>query len=182
MRIILSFILGYLLGSIPWAILVGRLIGIRDIRDHGSGNMGTFNALRVGGHRIALITLSLDLGKGILAAGIGSLLGSGLSAAYGALLGHILPIYVGFKGGKGLAVYLGSLLILLPRALPLIGLSWIITYLITKRVTLSTIIAFSLIAPVYMIMASLPATYGLFGVVAGLTIGMCHHQDLLCEG
>lgn len=179
MKVLGIAMLGYLLGSFPSAVLAGRLVGIQDIRNHGSRNMGTFNTLRTAGKGAALFTLSLDLGKGILAAVWGRVFGVGLMAAYFALLGHIFPLYVGFRGGKGLAVYLGSLSILLPGVLPLAGISWAILYYgLSKGTALSSVLTFSLIIPLFMVVAPLPQAYPFFGILSGFTILLPHYQDL----
>jgi acyl phosphate:glycerol-3-phosphate acyltransferase len=110
--ILLGLILGYLLGSIPFGILVTRAAGAGDIRSIGSGNIGATNVLRTGRKSLAALTLLGDGGKGLVAVLLCTALWgaeAGLAAALGAFLGHLFPVWLGFKGGKGVATYLGLL-------------------------------------------------------------------------
>jgi glycerol-3-phosphate acyltransferase PlsY len=106
----LTFVGAYLLGSIPFGLLLTRLAGLGDVRKIGSGNIGATNVLRTGRKDIAFLTLVLDGGKGAAAVGIGWYLygtSAEVLAAIGVLLGHLFPIWLGFKGGKGVATFLG---------------------------------------------------------------------------
>src|SRR3954463_13762262 len=105
-------IAGYLLGSIPFGLLLTRAAGLGDIRKIGSGNIGATNVLRTGRKGLAALTLLLDGGKGTVAALVGLHWGLevGLVASLGAFLGHLFPVWLGFKGGKGVATFLGILL------------------------------------------------------------------------
>jgi acyl phosphate:glycerol-3-phosphate acyltransferase len=105
---------GYLLGSIPFGLVLTRLAGLGDIRKIGSGNIGATNVLRTGSKPLALAVLLLDSGKGAIAVLAAARLGedAALSAAFGAVLGHLFPVWLGFKGGKGVATTLGTLLAL----------------------------------------------------------------------
>jgi len=121
MNFLIATVLGYLLGSIPFGLLLTRMIGI-DIRSIGSGNIGATNVLRTGNRWIALATLLLDVGKGAaavliaryyLTAGAESPLAASFivyGAGVGAFFGHVFPVWLGFKGGKGVATYIGVLL------------------------------------------------------------------------
>ena len=111
-----SLLLGYLLGSVPFGLILTRLFGAGDIRSIGSGNIGATNVLRTGRKGLAAATLLGDALKGTLAVVIASQVGEGnvLVAAFGALLGHMFPVWLGFKGGKGVATFLGVL----------IGIAW----------------------------------------------------------
>ncbi len=106
--------LGYLLGSIPFGILVTRLAGLGDVRNIGSGNIGATNVLRTGRKDLAAATLLLDGGKGVAAVLLANLYGPdmGLMAGLGTVLGHLFPVWLRFKGGKGMATTLGVLLAL----------------------------------------------------------------------
>ncbi len=109
--------IGYALGSIPFGLLLTRLAGLGDIRNIGSGNIGATNVLRTGHKGLAAATLVLDALKGTAAVLIAGLLGgpmAAMAAGLGAFLGHIFPVWLGFKGGKGVATYIGILF----------GLSW----------------------------------------------------------
>src|SRR6202167_34740 len=108
-----SFVFGYLCGSIPFGVLLTRLTGGPDLRTVGSGNIGATNVLRTGRKRLAAATLGGDILKG--AAGVlivGCVLGRDFAfvAAVGAFLGHLFPVWLGFRGGKGVAIYIGLLL------------------------------------------------------------------------
>jgi glycerol-3-phosphate acyltransferase PlsY len=109
----LALALGYLLGSVPWGLVLTRAAGLGDIRAIGSGNIGATNVLRTGNKPLAAATLALDIGKGALALWLaGQLWGetAGLVAGFGAMLGHAFPVWLGFKGGKGVATGGGVLL------------------------------------------------------------------------
>jgi len=112
-----AFVLAYLLGSIPFGLLITRLAGLGDIRKIGSGNIGATNVLRTGRKGLAAATLALDGGKGLAAVLIAYQYGApslAAMAAYGALVGHMFPLWLRFRGGKGVATGLGVLL----------GLAW----------------------------------------------------------
>ncbi|MGE4244631.1 MAG: glycerol-3-phosphate 1-O-acyltransferase PlsY [Parvibaculaceae bacterium] len=103
---------GYLAGSIPFGLLLTRWAGLGDVRAIGSGNIGATNVLRTGSKKLAAATLLCDALKGMLPALAGMMWGgeaAGLAAAYGAFLGHLFPVWLGFKGGKGVATYIGIL-------------------------------------------------------------------------
>ena len=118
MKLLLTLVIGYLLGSISTGVILSRAFGHKDIRSQGSGNSGTTNMLRVMGKKFALLTFAGDLLKGIIAVLIGkALLGTQAGefvGAFGAILGHNFPRYFGFKGGKGIATSFGCLLIVFP--------------------------------------------------------------------
>ena len=112
--ILLIFILAYLIGSIPTALLVGRVFFHIDIREHGSHNPGATNTLRVLGKRAAIAVLFVDVGKGALAATLPDLFYADLSPLYPglvAVMGHCFPIFAGFRGGKAIATTAGALLV-----------------------------------------------------------------------
>src|SRR6202521_5682250 len=105
-----AFILGYLLGSIPFGLILTRLAGTPDLRSIGSGNIGATNVLRTGRKGLAAATLLCDMLKGPFAVLVALRYGgpdAGLAAVLGAFLGHVFPVWLKFKGGKGVAVYIG---------------------------------------------------------------------------
>ena len=118
MKLLLTLVIGYLLGSISTGVSLSRAFGHKDIRSQGSGNSGTTNMLRVMSKFFALLTFAGDLLKGIIAVLLGkALLGTQageIVGAFGAILGHNFPLYFGFKGGKGIATSFGCLLIVFP--------------------------------------------------------------------
>jgi acyl phosphate:glycerol-3-phosphate acyltransferase len=109
-----SLALAYLLGSIPFGVILTHLAGVGDLRAIGSGNIGATNVLRTGRKDLAAATLLLDALKGAAAVLIGGALapGAAVVAAFGAFLGHIAPVWLNFRGGKGVATFLGALLAL----------------------------------------------------------------------
>jgi acyl phosphate:glycerol-3-phosphate acyltransferase len=119
LELVVAVLLGYFLGAIPSGVLVGRLRGV-DPRSTGSGRTGTTNALRSLGPRWAAVVALLDLGKGILAVVLGGLLGpdawGGALAGVGAVVGHVWSIFIGFRGGRGVATGGGAMLVLAPLA------------------------------------------------------------------
>ena len=170
-------VLAYLLGSIPFGLLFSRMGGLGDIRETGSGNIGATNVLRSGNKLLAALTLLTDAAKGSVATFIALDL-VGFPAAYwaglAALLGHIFPVWLGFKGGKGVAVFIGTGIVLSP--LP--GLSmlsvWLLVALIFRRSSLAALVA-TLSVPLYM--AVLGEIYG--AVVVGVQVGVIYwaHRD-----
>jgi glycerol-3-phosphate acyltransferase PlsY len=137
-------VLAYLLGSIPFGLVITRALGLGDLRKVGSGNIGATNVLRTGNKPAALATLLLDAGKGGIAvliarAAVGE--DAAQLAALAAFLGHLFPIWLGFKGGKGVATFLGTLLAL---AWP-VGLAacatWAVTAAVTRISSLSALVA-----------------------------------------
>jgi len=138
-----SIALGYLLGSIPFGLVITKLAGLGDIRDIGSGNIGATNVLRTGRKDLALLTLILDSGKGAAAVLIASHWGlqAEMGAAMGSVLGHLFPVWLKFKGGKGVATTLGVLLAFVPLAGLGSCLIWLVTALITRISSLSALLA-----------------------------------------
>ena len=149
---------GYLLGSIPFGVIVARLGGVGDIRKVGSGNIGATNVLRTGRKDLALITLIGDGGKGAAAVGLAFLLvgrtaddGGAMAcsiAAGAAFLGHLFPVWLGFRGGKGVATFLGSLLALAWPVGVVACMTWLIVAFIGKRSSLAALTA-AVISPPY---------------------------------
>lgn len=129
---ILAVLFGYMLGSIPFGLLLTRLTGGGDIRAIGSGNIGATNVLRTGNKAIAALTLLLDVGKGAVAVIIASRFGEnlGLLAGAGAFLGHLYPIWLKFSGGKGVATLLG----IVTALAPILGLVFAVTWLVVLAV------------------------------------------------
>jgi len=141
--VLAAAILGYLLGSIPFGVLLTRFAGRGDIRQIGSGNIGATNVLRTGSKGLAALTLFLDLAKGAAAVIIakGWVGEASLAAAGCVLLGHMFPIWLGFRGGKGVATALG---VLIPLAWPvavIAALLWLATALLSHYSSLAALVA-----------------------------------------
>ena len=149
---ITSIIFGYLLGSIPFGLVVTKLAGLGDIRKIGSGNIGATNVLRTGRKDLALLTLLFDLGKAALAAILmRSLFHSeamGFVAGFSAVIGHNYPVWLNFKGGKGVASTFGMMLVLTPAVGICVCLTWLFIAFIFHYSSLSALIALML-APAY---------------------------------
>lgn len=150
--LIVCMLVGYCLGSINFAIIVTRLFGKGDIRQYGSGNAGMTNVLRTVGKSAAALTLLGDFSKGILSVLLLRLLFWGIAdastavwheylVAYAALLGHVFPVFYGFRGGKGILVSAGSMLILSPRSLLICLAGFLIVTLITRYISAGSITA-----------------------------------------
>jgi acyl phosphate:glycerol-3-phosphate acyltransferase len=175
----LAFVLGYLFGSIPFGLVLTRLAGTPDLRSIGSGNIGATNVLRTGRKGLAAATLLLDMLKGTAAVLIaGSLGGSdaAMLAALGAFLGHLFPVWLGFKGGKGVAVYIGVLIGLFWPAAVVFCLIWLATAVTSRYSSLSALIA-SLITPIFLWWFGHPALAALFAVLTLLLIYM-HRENI----
>jgi acyl phosphate:glycerol-3-phosphate acyltransferase len=142
--LLIALLLGYLLGSIPFGLLLTKLAGLGDIRAIGSGNIGATNVLRTGNRWIAAATLLGDLLKGtvaVLLADYGLGPDAALAAGLGAFLGHIFPVWLRFKGGKGVATYLGVALALAWPAFVVFALFWLVTALLFRRSSLAGLVA-----------------------------------------
>ena len=147
--LILALVLGYLLGSVPFGVLVTKTMGLGDLRKIGSGNIGATNVLRTGNKGAALATLLLDGGKGALAVLIARAC-TGEDAAQlaggAAFIGHLFPVWLGFKGGKGVATFLGILLALAWPVGIAACLTWLVTALVSRISSLSALVAAALAA------------------------------------
>ena len=138
-----AVVFGYLLGSIPFGVLLTRLAGTGDIRAIGSGNIGATNVLRTGRKGLAAATLLGDLLKGTLAVLVALHFGRDLAlvAALGAFLGHLFPVWLGFKGGKGVATYIGIVLALDWQAAIAFGMAWLVVAALARYSSLAGLIA-----------------------------------------
>lgn len=151
MSLMLWTVLGYLLGSIPFGIVIARALGLGDLRKIGSGNIGATNVLRTGNKPAALATLLLDSGKGAIAVLLARHFAgetAAIMAGGAAFLGHCFPVWLGFKGGKGVATFLGTLIALnWPLGLIACGI-WLLTALVSRISSLSALMAAAL-SPVF---------------------------------
>jgi len=145
-------VIGYLLGSIPFGLLLTRAAGLGDVRQIGSGNIGATNVLRTGNKKLAAATLLCDAIKGTAAVLIANALWgyeASLVAGFFAFLGHLFPVWLGFKGGKGVATYIGVLLGAAPLMMLLFAAIWLITAFVTKYSSLSALVAM-LVIPIVL--------------------------------
>ena len=171
---------GYLLGSIPFGVIITRLAGAGDVRQIGSGNIGATNVLRTGRRDLAFLTLIGDGGKGAVAVLVAhALWGDTAAALAGALsfLGHLFPVWLGFKGGKGVATFFG---IMIAAAWPvglLAGATWIAMAFLLRISSLSALTAVAL-APIYafLLHAGMPVI-GL-ALFTGVLVYIRHHENI----
>ena len=140
---LLALVLGYLLGSIPFGLILAKVFGLGDIRTIGSGNIGATNVLRAGSKWLAALTLILDAAKGTIAVLLASHWGeiAAMLAGLGAFLGHLFPVWLGFNGGKGVATFIGVLLGLYWPAAVVFGAAWLLVALFTRYSSLSALVA-----------------------------------------
>jgi glycerol-3-phosphate acyltransferase PlsY len=140
---VLALIVGYLCGSIPFGLLLTRAAGLGDVRKIGSGNIGATNVLRTGNKGLAAATLVLDALKGMIPALVAARYGleSGAIAGFGALLGHLFPVWLGFKGGKGVATYLGVLIGLAWKVALVFAAVWLVMAFIFRYSSLAALVA-----------------------------------------
>lgn len=174
--LLMSFAAGYLSGSVPFGLLFTKMAGLGDIRAIGSGNIGATNVLRTGKKSIALLTLVADALKGAapiliigqLFAAEPDLETAQSAAALGAFMGHVFPVWLGFKGGKGIAVFIGVLLALNPIAALVFVSAWLATAALFKISSLAALVA-CLAVPVAMLVLgdlNLAILCGLLALIA----------------
>ena len=148
MTYIFVAIFAYLLGSIPMGLLLTKLAGRGDLRRVGSGNIGATNVMRVGGLRLAGLVWLMDMAKAALAVLIGGAVGGDVFAAwcgFMAVIGHCFPVWLGFRGGKGISCLFGVLLATSPLAFVICGIEWLIVALSTGYSSLGAVVVFCLI-------------------------------------
>jgi glycerol-3-phosphate acyltransferase PlsY len=173
-------ILAYLLGSISFSILVAKKIAKIDIREHGSGNAGATNTLRVLGKGPGTAVLLLDAAKGAVAVGIAQWLTGGndwvvVLSGIAAILGHNWPIFFGFRGGKGVATTIGTLLALAPVPALFAVIVTVIVIAVTRYVSLGSLLFFTLI-PIILLIKGAPVPYSIGTlIIAGL--GYIRHAE-----
>ncbi|MGH1458754.1 MAG: glycerol-3-phosphate 1-O-acyltransferase PlsY [Paracoccaceae bacterium] len=163
-------VLGYLLGSIPFGMVLARVMGLGNLREIGSGNIGATNVLRTGSKKAAAATLILDGGKGAVAVLLArALAGEDAAQLAGlmAFIGHCFPVWLGFKGGKGVATFLGLLLALFWPAGLAACATWLVTATLSRISSLSALVA-ALLGPVWMALLGAPEGAALASVLAAL--------------
>lgn len=174
------YILAYLFGSINSAIIICKLLGLPSPRSIGSGNPGATNVMRLGGKKAAALTLFFDLIKGLFIVLVAHLYIKGnpvlLTIGFFAIIGHIFPIFFKFKGGKGVATYIGALL----GATPLLGIvflaSWIVIYGLFRISSLSALLAL-IICPIVSFFY-LPLASSIVLILMSLTVIIRHHSNI----
>lgn len=180
MEKIIVVIISYLLGSIPFAYIIIRLFKGIDIREVGSGNVGTTNALRTAGKRVALAALLGDLLKGLAAAWLGMRAGGqGLAAAcvLAVVIGHCWPLFIGFKGGKGMATTAGAVLFLMPKVFLFLAIIFILIVFFTRYVSLASI-SVAVLLPLTTLFMSQSGSYLLASVILTLLVVYRHRENI----
>lgn len=170
LALLVAGLVGYLIGSVPFGLILTRFAGLGDIRDIGSKNIGATNVLRTGRRDLALFTFLLDATKGLVAVLLTSVWWGGLLAAaagLGAFLGHILPVWIGFRGGKGVATFLGVSLGLWWPAAVFFALVWIGIAIVTRYSSLAALTA-SITVPIAMLIHGVPEWAGLTALMTAI--------------
>ncbi|MDE5444754.1 glycerol-3-phosphate 1-O-acyltransferase PlsY [Bradyrhizobium sp. CSA207] len=175
-----ALVIGYLLGSIPFGLILTKLAGTQDLRSIGSGSIGATNVLRTGRKGLAAATLLFDALKGTAAVVIAFRVGglnAALLAGLGAFLGHLFPVWLKFRGGKGVAVYIGILLGLVPAGALVFCVLWLATAFTTRYSSLSALVA-AFITPLFLWWwLSEPKLTSLF-VVLTLLLFYAHRENI----
>ena len=174
-----AFVLGYLLGSIPFGLILTRLAGTEDLRSIGSGSIGATNVLRTGSKSLAAATLIGDALKGtvaVLIAGYYAGPNAAMLAALGAFLGHLYPVWLKFKGGKGVAVYIGVLIGLFWPAAMVFCVIWLSTAFTSRYSSLSALVA-SFVTPIFLWWFGHPALASLSAVLT-LLLFYAHRENI----
>ncbi|KGF69362.1 glycerol-3-phosphate acyltransferase [Hoeflea sp. BAL378] len=170
---------GYLCGSIPFGLILTRMAGLGDVRKIGSGNIGATNVLRTGNKKLAALTLLADALKGtvaVVAARYVLGMEAALIAGLGAFLGHLYPVWLKFKGGKGVATYLGVLLGLAPMIVLVFAAVWLGMAKLFRYSSLAALSA-AVAVPVALYLYDRPEVASLFVVLSVITI-LKHHQNI----
>ncbi|MDG4875454.1 glycerol-3-phosphate 1-O-acyltransferase PlsY [Mesorhizobium sp. WSM4935] len=174
----IALVFGYLLGSIPFGLLITRAAGLGDVRQIGSGNIGATNVLRTGNKGLAAATLLLDALKGTAAALIAGHFSSdfALLAGFAAFLGHLFPVWLGFKGGKGVATYLGVLLGLAWQGMLVFAVVWLAMAFLFRYSSLAALAA-AVVVPIALYFISTPQIAGLFALMS-LIVFIKHRANI----
>ena len=175
---VIAFAAGYALGSIPFAFIVTKMFGLGDIRQVGSGNVGATNVLRTGNKLAAALTFVGDVGKGVVAVLIAKYWGddASMAAALGAFTGHIFPVWLNFKGGKGIATCAGILAALTPMVALCAACTWLATAVITRISSVAALVTAAL-APFYMLVFG-STTYAIGTTVLAALIFITHRENI----
>ena len=181
LHFLLGFVLGHVCGSVPSGLWLVQVFHGIDIRNYGSKNIGTTNVFRIVGPKTAVLVLIADAFKGILAVGIMSYFFHNplldVVTTLGALLGHNYSLFLGFKGGKGVATALGLLIFMMPKvAVASFGI-WLVCVLLTRYVSLGSIMA-AIFTPPLAWYLGYPSAYVIFSVVAAFFVVLRHKENI----
>jgi glycerol-3-phosphate acyltransferase PlsY len=176
---LLAIVIGYLLGSIPFGLVLTKFAGTQDLRSIGSGNIGATNVLRTGHKGLAAATLLCDMLKGTVAVLIAGYVGgpdAAMLAGLAAFLGHLFPVWLNFKGGKGVAVYIGVLIGLFWPAAVVFCVLWLATAATSRYSSLSGLVA-GFVTPLFLWWFGHPALAALFAVLT-LLLFYVHRENI----
>lgn len=176
--LIAAAVFGYALGSIPFGLLLTRAAGLGDVRKMGSGNIGATNVLRTGNKKLAAATLLLDALKGTVAVLVASRWShdAALAAGLGAFIGHLYPIWLGFKGGKGVATYLGVLFGLSGLGALAFAVTWLLVAFVSRYSSLAALTA-AIVVPIALYMIDMPKAAGLLALMS-LIVFIRHRANI----
>ncbi len=184
MRLLLAAIVGYCIGSISFAVIVGRAVAGVDVRRYNSGTAGGSNVGRLLGVRYGVLVACLDIAKGMIAAIAGLAIAGATGqrvAGAAAVIGHILPIWFGFRGGKAIATFFGSCILTAPLVVLPTGALWLALYFASHKVAQASLIA-SCCLPLIGWLCHLPWQKILYLGVMGAAICLRHFPDLRSPG
>jgi acyl phosphate:glycerol-3-phosphate acyltransferase len=176
---VIALLIGYLFGSIPFGLILTRAAGTQDLRSIGSGNIGATNVLRTGRKGLAAATLIGDALKGTAAVILAGYFGgpnAAMAAGLGAFLGHLFPVWLNFRGGKGVAVYIGILIGLFWPAAIVFCVIWLTTAIVTRYSSLSALVA-GVVTPIFLWWFGHLALASLFAVLTLLLFYM-HRENI----
>jgi glycerol-3-phosphate acyltransferase PlsY len=171
---------GYLLGSIPFGLVIGKLFYHVDVREHGSGNFGTTNVFRVLGKKAGVAVFILDMLKGYVPAVLGAWLFDPWFAVFIAaapVIGHVYPVYLKGRGGKGIATGAAVVLALVPLIFVIIFSTWIVLVLVTRYVSVASLAACTLV-PVLTFVLGEPLPYKIAGILVAALLWWAHRANL----
>jgi acyl phosphate:glycerol-3-phosphate acyltransferase len=176
--VIAAAVIGYLLGTIPFGLVLTRIAGLGDLRHIGSGNIGATNVLRTGNKSLAALTLALDLGKGVAAVLLGAIWGpaAALVAAGAVIIGHMFPVWLGFHGGKGVATALGVLIALAWPVAAVAAVLWIAMVAVFHYSSLAALVA--VVASVVLAAILTDAPRAELIAAIGLLVILRHHENI----
>jgi glycerol-3-phosphate acyltransferase PlsY len=177
---IVLFVLAYVVGSIPFGVVVGKVFYGVDVREHGSGNVGTTNVFRVLGKKAGAVVMVCDILKGYVPAAIAAALFTPWAAIFIAaapVVGHMYSVFLKGRGGKGIATGAGVVLALVPLAFVIIFTTWIVLILVTRYVSVASLAA-ALLVPILTIFLNEPLPYEIAGVLVAILVWYAHRGNI----
>ena len=181
MDVLLVILGAYLIGSIPTGLILGKAIWKKDLRKYGSHNIGATNAWRILGRKAGILIFLLDLIKGQLGVMLGGcVLGTPAAMVLGgffAVIGHMFSLFMGLKGGKGVATGLGVLAALMPKITLIVFIVWLVLFALTRYVSIASIVA-AVLAPILAALFKEPAEFFAFALAAAAMIVWRHRENI----